>query len=90
VAATFPDVEALAATCRFDDCEHESEPGCAVLAAVDSGSLSVRRLESWRRLQREAAWMAARTDARLRAQMARKWKHLSKQQRASSNPKTRP
>jgi ribosome biogenesis GTPase / thiamine phosphate phosphatase len=69
----FADVEELAALCRFSDCSHDGEPGCAVTAAVESGELPLRRLESWRHLQREAAWMARRSDARLRAQERRKW-----------------
>jgi len=67
VAAVFSDVEELAAACRFRDCAHRTEPGCAVLAAVESGVLAPRRLEAWRTLQREQAWMARRADARLRS-----------------------
>jgi ribosome biogenesis GTPase len=69
----FADVEELAALCRFSDCSHDSEPGCAVTDAVESGELPLRRLESWRHLQREAAWMARRSDARLRSEERRKW-----------------
>lgn len=54
VDKTFADVEALAAACRFNDCTHGSEPGCAVRAAVNDGSLDHRRLESWRKLSHEA------------------------------------
>jgi ribosome biogenesis GTPase len=67
VAAVFPDIEQLARSCRFADCSHDGEPGCTVVAAVDSGALLLRRLEAWRRLQRELAWMARRRDARVRA-----------------------
>lgn len=74
MAATFADVEALVASCRFNDCAHDGEPGCAVVAAVEDGRLPVRRLESWHRLQREIAWMTVRADARLRAEQARRWK----------------
>jgi ribosome biogenesis GTPase len=63
----FEDIAELARHCRFRDCGHESEPGCAVRAAVAAGTLSRRRLENWRRLRREAAWMARRQDARLAA-----------------------
>jgi len=87
IAATFADVDALAAQCRFNDCSHESEPGCAVLAAVEEGTLAVRRLESWRKLQREAAWVARRTDARLRAAELRVWKQRTKGSRG--HPKRR-
>jgi ribosome biogenesis GTPase len=68
VAQTFPDIESLVQSCRFTDCGHVSEPGCAVLAAISDGSLPQRRLDSWRKLGREAKWMAARNDARLRKQ----------------------
>jgi ribosome biogenesis GTPase len=65
---TFQDIADLARGCRFRDCRHDGEPGCAVRAAVQRGELSLRRLESWRRLDREAAWMARRHDARLAAE----------------------
>lgn len=64
---TFADVTDLAAACRFADCGHDSEPGCAVQAAVADGALPARRLESWRRLAREAAYQERRSDARLAA-----------------------
>ncbi|MBX6382288.1 MAG: ribosome small subunit-dependent GTPase A [Microbispora sp.] len=86
VDLVFADIEELAGGCRFSDCRHREEPGCAVLAAVESGELPERRLESWRRLQREAAWMASRTDARLRAEERRKWKILHKQMRGGNRP----
>ena len=79
----FADVEDLALTCRFNDCGHNSEPGCAVLAAIDDGSLEERRLASWRKLQREAQWIARRTDARLRAEEGRRWKAISVEMRRS-------
>jgi ribosome biogenesis GTPase / thiamine phosphate phosphatase len=81
LGATFSDIEGLSAGCRFNDCSHTSEPGCAVLEAVDSGELAVRRLERWRKLQREMEWMASRSDARLRAERAKVWKQRSKAHR---------
>ncbi|MGH9179096.1 MAG: ribosome small subunit-dependent GTPase A [Acidimicrobiales bacterium] len=62
VAATFGDVEALAAGCRFGDCRHEGEPGCAVQAAIDGGTLDARRLASWSKLRRELDALAMRHD----------------------------
>ena len=53
VRVTFADIEALALRCRFNDCAHESEPGCAVQAALKSGELDASRLENYRKLQRE-------------------------------------
>lgn len=79
----FADIEELVPLCRFADCRHESEPGCAVLAAIDAGGLAERRLDSWRKLQREAVWMASRTDARLRAERSRKWRAISQEMRRS-------
>ncbi|MCD0448569.1 ribosome small subunit-dependent GTPase A [Actinocorallia sp. API 0066] len=86
VARTFADVADLADACRFTDCAHESEPGCAVLAAVADGALPERRLASWRKLQREAEWAASRTDARLRAERERQWKIIQRSVRGHSRP----
>lgn len=71
VAATFSDIEELARGCRFRDCHHDGEPDCQVSAAIETGALDERRLASWRSLQREAAYQAARADARLGAENAR-------------------
>lgn len=60
----FAEIEQLAAECRFSDCAHGSEPGCAVQAAIRSGQLSERRLDSYRKLIRENAWASSRSDAR--------------------------
>ena len=80
---TFGDVEALVADCRFSDCGHESEPGCAVQAAVSDGRLPERRLASWQKLQREARWIASRADARMRAEQRRSWKLVTMEMRRS-------
>ena len=87
VETVFPEIEELAAACRFRDCEHRTEPGCAVLATVDAGDLPLRRLLSFRKLLREAAWQASRTDARLRAELVRPWKEHARAARA--HPKRR-
>jgi ribosome biogenesis GTPase len=78
IAATFPDIEELAHACRFRDCTHHGEPGCAVVAAVVSGDLPASRLASYQKLLREAEVAAAKTDARLRAEEVRKWKTIRK------------
>jgi ribosome biogenesis GTPase / thiamine phosphate phosphatase len=64
VAAAFADIDAIAVGCRFSDCTHGSEPGCAVRAAVDDGLVTPRRLESWRGLAAERAKLEARARAR--------------------------
>lgn len=81
VEEVFADVAELAQQCRFSDCAHRTEPGCAVLDAVASGALPGRRLESYRRLEREALHQAARTDARLRSELAQVWKQRQKDYR---------
>ena len=77
LSAAFDDIEALAADCRFRDCAHAREPGCAVLAAVDNGTLALDRLRSWRKLQRELEAIAARTDHRLRVARKKRWKQIT-------------
>ena len=62
LGAAFADVEAEAAGCRFRDCEHDAEPGCAVREAVEEGRLDAARLEHWRALRRELARLARRHD----------------------------
>ncbi|MEU7819570.1 ribosome small subunit-dependent GTPase A [Catellatospora sp. NPDC049133] len=61
---TFADIVALIEQCRFHDCAHESEPGCAVRAELADGGLSARRWESWCKLQRELAFESRRARAR--------------------------
>lgn len=81
LGGAFADVEELAASCRFTDCSHQVEPGCAVRAALDAGTLSLRRFESWRALQREAQWLERRADARLAAEQNRKLRRSTRAQR---------
>ncbi|WP_329414415.1 ribosome small subunit-dependent GTPase A [Nocardia vinacea] len=81
IEKTFSDIESIAAHCRFDDCAHNGEPGCAVQEAIDSGALTQRRFDSYRKLERENAWMAARSDKRLQAEREKAWRDIRKQQR---------
>ena len=74
VGQVFSEIEELAADCRFHDCAHTAEPGCAVLSAVEDGTLPSRRLDSYRKLIRENQRIVAKTDAKLRADMRREWK----------------
>jgi ribosome biogenesis GTPase len=66
IAAVFPEMERFGRSCRFRDCTHNDEPGCAVRAAVDSGAVPLERLVSYHKLMGEAQSAAAQTDARLR------------------------
>ena len=86
LAEVFADVELLARGCRFNDCGHDSEPGCAVQQALDSGELTERRLASWRKLQREAAFHARRVDARLRQAEVRVYKQRARDARSRTRP----
>ncbi|MEU6551259.1 ribosome small subunit-dependent GTPase A [Streptomyces sp. NPDC046915] len=89
VGQVFSEIQELADGCRFQDCGHESEPGCAVLAALDSGELPVRRLESYRKLMRENQWIVAKTDARARAELRRDWKRKGAEGKAAMEAKRR-
>ena len=87
VGQVFAEIEELAGRCRFHDCAHTAEPGCAVLAALDSGDLSERRLDSYRKLMRENQWIVAKTDARARAELRRDWKRKGAEGKAAMEAK---
>jgi ribosome biogenesis GTPase len=87
VGQVFSDIEDLAGQCRFHDCAHVAEPGCAVLAAVEEGELPQRRLESYRKLLRENQRIVAKTDARVRAELRREWKRKGALGRAAMEAK---
>jgi ribosome biogenesis GTPase len=74
----FADIEALATQCRFSDCSHEVEPGCAVRMAIESGALSDDRLRARRSLQKELGIVAQATDAAARKANARTWGKISR------------
>ena len=74
----FADVASLALECRFSDCSHDGEPGCAVVTAIREGRLLGTRLESQRKLAREAAAYARKSDAALRETERRRWKTVQK------------
>jgi len=82
LSRAFSEVEQLASACRFADCRHTGEPGCAIAASVEAGDITQARVDSWRKLQREMAFQARRGDARLRAEERAKWKSISKAQRS--------
>ena len=75
----FPDVEALAAQCRFGDCTHTSEPGCAVLAAVEDGTLASDRFRSYMKLQREIEYQTLRQDQSARVIEKNRWRQIAKE-----------
>jgi ribosome biogenesis GTPase len=76
IETTFGDIEALAASCRFTDCTHDTEPGCAVQAALADGTLEAARYRSYQKLLREAQRQARKTDVHLRREEQRRWRRL--------------
>lgn len=83
----FPEIEELSGDCRFRDCSHSSEPGCAVLAAVEDGRLAPDRLASYRKLEAEAAYQRRKTDPQARAEHVAEWK--TKMRTVKDHPKYR-
>jgi len=78
MAAAFDDIAELALGCRFTDCRHEGEPGCAVRSAIDDGRLTSDRLASHQKLERELAHAERKGDARARAAETKRWKSIHK------------
>jgi len=83
----FDDIAELGRSCRFSDCQHVTEPGCAVVRALEDGTLDGARLESYRKLQRELAWFDTRHDARAQAEQRRRVKSVMRSFR--HHPKSR-
>lgn len=81
VDGAFGDIAELALACRFPDCAHAEEPGCAVLGAVAAGTLDPSRLEHYRRLVREAAFEARKRDPAAAAEEKRRWKRIHQAQK---------
>lgn len=81
LSRTFDDVQQLAAACRFNDCTHGNEPGCAIRAALESGELDPGRLESFRKLEREIAFETRKSDKQAASNAKRRWKKINIQQR---------
>ena len=85
----FPDIEALAAGCRFRDCAHDAEPGCAVKAAVEGGTLDAHRLASYHKLAAEAAWQARKVDPLAQKEDARRVREIHRSMRHHPKPPQR-
>lgn len=77
----FPDVENIALQCKFSDCRHDTEPGCAVRSAIDDGRLVPERLESYRKLKRELSHLERKHDVRARIENKRAIKKITARQR---------
>jgi ribosome biogenesis GTPase / thiamine phosphate phosphatase len=77
--SVFADIEELALRCRFRDCSHRGEPGCAVAEAIADGRLPADRLAGMEKLAREEAWIAGRRDARARSERQQRVKRMSRE-----------
>lgn len=84
LGASFADVEELSARCRFRDCAHDTEPGCAVRAAIRSGELPAQRLTAYRKLLRELRYLELKSDHRARAEERRRWAQINRDLRTTS------
>ncbi|HYF45129.1 MAG TPA: ribosome small subunit-dependent GTPase A [Acidimicrobiales bacterium] len=87
VEAAFTDIADLAEHCRFRDCSHDSEPGCAVRAAVEDGSLAAERIDQYHSLRREAESLERRTDAHAEKQAGRRTGRMYKEAKAERRRK---
>ena len=83
VDGAFSDVAELASRCRFNDCAHDTEPGCAVQEALASGVLDPARYASYRKLQRELRAIEIRSSARLRSEEKRRWRARARESRSA-------
>jgi ribosome biogenesis GTPase / thiamine phosphate phosphatase len=75
----FSEIEELAAKCRYRDCQHKHEPGCAVVLAIEEGVLALERLTSYNKLQKELAFFERKADKRAQAEVKKQWKSINKQ-----------
>ena len=82
----FEDIEELALRCRFPDCAHDTEPGCAIKGALADGSLDTARLGSYRKLQRELRAISAKSDHRIRMEERKKWKQIAMAGKSRARP----
>ena len=78
LSSAFSDLEALAPGCRFRDCAHDSEPGCAVRAAVEANELSAERLASYQKLRAELRALETREDPLLQSEERGRWRAIHK------------
>jgi len=85
IDTAFQDVEAFAMECRFNDCRHDTEPGCRVKEAIEMGELAQDRFQSYVKLQRELAYEKRKQDQKLRLEEKNRWKQLSKRQKKIRN-----
>jgi ribosome biogenesis GTPase / thiamine phosphate phosphatase len=87
ISESFADIEQYAVACRFRDCSHKDEPGCAVLSAIGDGLLDESRLSSYKKLQKELAFIDRKLDKKAQAEEKKHWKNISKEIRNKTKHK---
>ena len=83
----FPDIIDLANTCKFNDCQHSNEPGCAIQDALSSGELAEDRYSSYLKLKKELAFLDRKMDRAAQVEERSKWKKITKNMR--NHPKNK-
>ncbi len=83
----FDDIEQLTLECKFSDCKHDSEPGCAIQAAISAGTLEESRFKSYKKLQNEVNYIARKQDKKLQIEEKKKWKKLISEGKKRSEEK---
>ncbi len=81
VSAVFEDIESYILNCKFKNCTHTTEPGCAVRTAIENGELSEKRYESYCKLKKEERYIAGKSDEKIRQEEKKKWKDIGKLQK---------
>lgn len=81
LSTTFADIEELATQCRFRDCQHQQEPGCAIQAALSEGDLDQKRFQSYLKLQKEEAYLNRKQDHKAQLNTKARWKQITKAMR---------
>lgn len=89
VGGAFPEIQELSRGCRFRDCRHGIEPGCAVREALESGALDPDRYEGWRKLAKEAAFLRTKEDHAAKESERRRWKSIEMSRRAYAKAERR-
>jgi ribosome biogenesis GTPase len=81
LSQTFDDIEELAENCKFRNCQHNNEPGCAIQEGMENGTLDAGRYRSYCKLQREMAYLHRKQDTKAKLEEEKKWKQISTQYR---------
>lgn len=81
ISSVFEDVEKYMGKCKFRNCTHTVEPGCAIIEAIENGEISEKRYQNYLKLKKEERYIAGKTDEKIREEEKNKWKEISKFQK---------